>query len=134
MRDFYPEGLPTDWQLSYYNTQFRCVYLPTELWTSSTDQEVASWLQDTHENFQFVLQAPVDSNRQTKQLACRFKGRAVLDTEVDLRWLDKKPDLRDLAQVMQSALASERAVYLISREGNLTLLRQANELMEVLGV
>jgi uncharacterized protein YecE (DUF72 family) len=134
MRDFYPEDLPTDWQLSYYNTQFRCVYLPTEMWTNSTDQEVASWLQDTHENFQFVLQAPLDSDRQTEQLVRRFKGRAVLDIEVDLRWLGQDTALRDLAQVMQSALETERAVYLISREGNLTLLRQANELMEVLGV
>jgi uncharacterized protein YecE (DUF72 family) len=134
LKGFYPEDLPTDWELSYYNTQFRCVYLPTEIWTNSTDHEVTSWLQDTHENFQFVLQAPVDSNGQTKQLACRFKGRAVLDSEVDLHWLHKDTGLRDLAQVMQSALESERAVYLISREGDLTLLRQANELMEVIGL
>lgn len=120
--------------MSYYNTQFRCVYLPAETWINSTDEEVASWLQDTHEDFRFVLQAPKDANWQTRQSASRFKGRAVWDDEVDLRWLGKDTDLRELGKLMQSALASERPLYLVSRDGNLTLLRQANELMELIGV
>lgn len=130
----YPEDLPSDWRLAFYNTQFRCVYLPLEKWIHASDGELFSWLNDTNEKFRFVLEAPKQQTTEYSQLAERFGARGVLETDIDLRWLDANPDLRQLASIMQTAINTGKPVYLISREGNLTLLRQVNELMEVLGV
>ena len=53
---FYPESLPDDWLLSYYNTQFQAVYLPAAVWQTASDADWAQWLQDTQDGFCFVLE------------------------------------------------------------------------------
>lgn len=130
----YPEDLPEDWQLSFYNSQFRCVYLPYALWRKASDAEVAAWLHDTKQGFRFVLQWPEGVDEDDKLLARRFGERAALEGQCDLLWLEGAPDLRKLAQRMQKAAQSGSPLYLISRDGSLAQLRQVSELMEVLGV
>ena len=51
---FYPEALPDDWTLSYYNTQFQAVFLPLDVWQRVPAEEWARWLHDTREDFTFV--------------------------------------------------------------------------------
>src|SRR5512143_2109420 len=53
---FYPEGLPDDWLLSYYNTQFQAVYLPASVWQAVSAKTWGQWLGDTQEGFCFVLE------------------------------------------------------------------------------
>ena len=43
----YPEDLPEDWLLSYYNTQFQAVYLPASVWQAASATTWAQWLSDT---------------------------------------------------------------------------------------
>lgn len=132
--DFYPEDLPEAWQLSFYNTQCRCVYLPYAFWRNATDEAVSSWLQDTREGFRFVLQVPENIDEEARRLAGRFGARAVLEGQIDLLWLEGTPDLRDLAQRMQKAAQSGVPLFLIVRNGASGTLRQVGELMEILGV
>jgi len=80
---FYPEDLPEDWQLSFYNTQFRCVYLPAEYWRNASDEEVANWLQDTREGFRFVL--------GTADRGCRGSPPARLDASANAGCLRMAP-------------------------------------------
>jgi uncharacterized protein YecE (DUF72 family) len=131
---FYPEDLPGDWQLSFYNSEFRCVYLPYAMWRKASDAEVAVWIHDTKAGFRFVLQWPENAGEDDKFLARRFGERAVLEGQCDLLWLEGAPDLRKLAQRMQKAVQSGSPLFLVSRDGSLTQLRQVSELMDVLGV
>lgn len=52
----------------------------------------------------------------------------------NLLWLEEEPNLRELAQRMQKAALSGVPLYITSRDGALTQLRQVSELMEVMGV
>jgi hypothetical protein len=131
---FYPQDLPEDWQLPFYSTQFRCVYLPYELWRNASGEDVAGWLNDTKESFRFVLQLPEGTEKEDRLLARRFGERGISDRQINLVWLEGKPDLRNLAQRMQKAAQNGSPLYLISRTEELTQLRQIGELMEVLGV
>jgi uncharacterized protein YecE (DUF72 family) len=132
--DFYPEDLPEDWQLSFYNTQFRCVYLPAEYWRNASDEEVANWLQDTQEGFRFVLGTADGFAEDAARRAGRFGERGVLEDGADILWLEGEPDLRDLAQRMQKAAQGGSPLYVISRAATLAQLGKIRELMEVLGV
>jgi uncharacterized protein YecE (DUF72 family) len=133
LQAIYPPDLPLEWVLSYYNTQFRCVYLPYEKWSSATDPDVASWLSDTGPDFRFVLGLPNRPGNVDVRCAARFGERGVLESEVDLVWVEKGQDLRMLASLMQGAIKAAKPLYLISRDGDLTLMRQIRELMPVLG-
>ncbi len=53
---FYPDGLPDDWLLSYYNTQFQAVYLPAPVWQAASEATWEQWLNDTQDGFHFVLE------------------------------------------------------------------------------
>ena len=53
---FYPDDLPEDWQLSYYNTRFQAVHLPAAFWQAASPATWAQWLHDTQEGFHFVLE------------------------------------------------------------------------------
>jgi hypothetical protein len=132
--DFYPEDLPEDWQLSFYNTQFRCVYLPPAMWRDAADEEVANWLHETREGFRFVLGTAEGFHEDDAAKASRFGERGVPESQADIIWLEGEPDLRDLAQRMQKAAQSGAPLYLISREAALPQLGKIGSLMEVLGV
>ncbi len=132
--NFYPEDLPEDWQLSFYNTQFRCAYLHHEQWVDAGDEEVSAWLRETLEGFRFVLGGAAQSNAGEVEKAARFGDRAVRKADADIYWLAGEPDLRDLAKRMQKAAQSGVPLYVISRDAALGPLTKARELMDVLGV
>ncbi len=132
--DFYPEDMPADWQLSFYNTRFRCVYLPFERWRNATDEEVSGWLDDTREGFRFVLGTGRTLDEADRRKAARFGGRGVLEGEAGIAWIEGEADLRDLARRMQTACRGGIPLYLISRDAALKPLQRIGELMQVLGV
>lgn len=132
--DFYPEDLPEDWQLSFYNTQFRCVYLPFGLWRNAADEEVAHWLYDTQAGFHFVLEASAALSADDLRKAARFGERGLLEDRVDIVRFEGEPDLRNLAQRMQKAAQTGVPLYVISVEAALPQLGKIAELMSVLGV
>jgi uncharacterized protein YecE (DUF72 family) len=128
---FYPDGLPDDWQLSYYNTQFHAVYLPAPVWQAASTATWEQWLHDTQESFHFVLEPGAEAPAQPAS------ARVVLATPAweagHVWWLDETPDLRQLAQRITQQAVSGEPLYVFSRSGDLDLLEQARTLKQVMG-
>jgi len=128
---FYPDGLPDDWMLSYYNTQFQAVYLPASVWQAASETSWEQWLNDTRATFYFVLE-PADATP-----AQPARERGLLATPAwearHVWWLDETPDLRLLAQRIARQAASGEPLFVLSRSGDLGLLQQANTLRQVMG-
>ncbi|MBW8330046.1 MAG: hypothetical protein K0M48_13110 [Thiobacillus sp.] len=128
---FYPDGLPDDWLLSYYNTQFQAVYLPAAVWQATSEATWAQWLHDTQDGFRFVLE-PADTV-SSQPASERVTLAAPEWAAGHIWWLDDAPDLRVLAQRITLQAATGEPLFVISRSGNLALLEQANTLRQVMG-
>lgn len=128
---FYPDDLPEDWRLSYYNTQFQAVYLPASVWQDVPESTWAQWLNDTQEGFCFVLE-PAASGA-----ARPASGRVLLASPAwaadHVWWLDEVPDLRALAQRITRQAAIGEPLFVFSRSADIGLLQQANSLKQVMG-
>jgi hypothetical protein len=128
---FYPDDLPDDWLLSYYNTQFSAVYLPAAVWQAASDATWAQWLYDTREGFYFVLEPGEDGPRKPES------SRVLLPTPAwqaeHVWWLDEAPDLRALAARITEQAATGEPLFVISRRADLPLLEQADTLRQVMG-
>jgi len=75
--EFYPEILPDDWRLSFYANNLRAVLVPAETWERADDAQARTWLEDTYEEFRFVLEAPLvapDFTRRAEILRPRLAG------------------------------------------------------------
>lgn len=126
---FYPDDLPPDWQLPYYNTQFQAVYLPAAIWQVATAAQWRGWLDDTQPGFHFLLE-PGRGSCPTDE---RIIEAAHAWATQHLWWLDEQPDLRALASRANEHAASGQPLYAISRTGNLGLMQQVNTLRQVMG-
>jgi hypothetical protein len=128
---FYPDDLPQDWQLSYYNTRFQAVYLPAAVWQGASEATWAQWLFDTRDGFYFVLEAGATASIPPAS------ERVLLATPAwqadHLWWLDEAPDLRALAQRISRQAVSGEPLFVFSRSGDLGLLEQAATLKQVMG-
>lgn len=128
---FYPEDLPDDWLLPYYNTQFQAVYLSAEVWEAASAGTWTQWLDDTQDGFVFVLEpgdvaaVPPDS------------ARVLLATPAwvaaHVWWLDAAPDLRALAQRIAQQAATGEPLFVFSLSGDLAQLERVNNLKRVMG-
>lgn len=128
---FYPEGLPDDWLLSYYNTQFQAVYLPASVWQAVSAKTWGQWLGDTQEGFCFVLEPAATAAAQPAS------PRVLLATPAwsadHVWWLDEAPDLRRLAQRITQQVATGEPLFVLSRSGDLGLLEQVKTLTQLMG-
>jgi len=136
---FYPEDLPAEWRLSYYNTAFTCTYLSYETWSGQDAATLVQWVGDTLERFRFVLQlrpgGPVAEDAQKLALLAPRAGLLVDESGAypQLLWLESNPDLKRLAQGLREIAPSALPAYVISREHNLSAMHQAKTLLEVMG-
>ncbi|NEX19169.1 hypothetical protein G3480_02385 [Thiorhodococcus mannitoliphagus] len=53
---FYPEDLPSDWQLAYFANVLDAVLVPVELWRSASADVVARWREDVPDHFGFFIE------------------------------------------------------------------------------
>ncbi|MGA7179948.1 MAG: DUF72 domain-containing protein [Thiobacillaceae bacterium] len=134
---FYPDDLPEEWQLSYYNTQFRCVYLPSISWVRCSLEIAKSWLTDTQANFRFILEAPDSLNRRSTQFLEAMGERALISDADRLRpqifWFPPEPDLRQLRGEIQKAIDQRQDLFLLNREAHLPALEKVRSLVELMG-
>ena len=130
----YPDDLPAEWMLSFYNTLLRCVYLPYEMWKKATPKAIEGWLAETQEGFRFVLEVPAGFSGSDKTQAGLFGERGVREDEIKLIWVEGMPNLRELGSEMLSAYEQGIALYVISRDADPSQIRQLNDLIEVLGL
>lgn len=135
---FYPDDLPPEWRLNYYNTAFECVYLPYAIWHTTPAETFATWRQDTLEHFRFLLEAPPTpptSGSADAALIAALGEKAIVahpGQALTLVWLEPGANLRTLAETLQT-LESAAPIYLISTSGDLAQLEQTRTLLEILG-
>ncbi|OYW37381.1 MAG: hypothetical protein B7Z35_10200 [Hydrogenophilales bacterium 12-61-10] len=127
--NFYPDGLPDDWLLSYYNTRFQAVYLPAVRWQAASVSEWSQWLDDTQPGFRFLLEPGLAS------FPCDARViEATSDWSAEhVWWIDTSPDLRELAEHAKARAARHEPFFVISRSGDLVRLEQVAILSRVLG-
>lgn len=128
---FYPAGLPDEWLLSYYNTQFQAVYLPASVWQEVSATTWVQWLSETQEGFCFVLE-PAET-AATQPASARVLLATPAWTEDHVWWLDEAPDLRGLAQRITQQAATGEPLFVFSRGGDVGLLEQVRTLKQVMG-
>lgn len=136
---FYPDDLPADWRLTYYNNFFTCCYLGYPAWAQQPEATLVQWLDDTLPRFRFVLETPASlSESDRARLAILAPRTGLADTPIALQsaclWLPQVPDWRALsAQIQQRAQTPGTPCYLISRTHAVADLQQAMTLLEILG-
>lgn len=128
---FYPDDLPEDWMLSYYNTQYAAVYLPASVWRAASAEHWAQWLYDTRDDFHFVLE-PGDPGAALPA-SPRIRRAEPAWAAAHLWWLDDAPDLRALSRCIAQHAASGETLYVISRDGDLARMAEADTLRQVMG-
>lgn len=126
---FYPADMPEEWRLTYFNTQFNCVFLERAFWRQASSAELAQWYADTHEKFLFLLEG------ESPFPPAELKEKAVMIQPDDARilWFARDTSLKDLA----AALSGNSGVaprFLISRDGDLGQLERVATLLEVMGL
>ncbi len=136
--EFYPDGMPEDWRLAYYNTQFDCVWLPYRVWRGATTIQAECWLEDTRPEFRFLLEASESEDDRARMVLSVLTERTGLHASVDhpdVLWFRSGMDLRELAvQLGACSSRSERAVYLISQDGDPATTEKVRTLLGVLGL
>jgi len=125
-REFYPEGMPEAWRLTYFNTQFACLYLQSADWQAASVDRMRGWAEDTHAQFRFLLEGAGD-----QPVPEPLAGRAVVMREHDpaIAWFDRRTGLRDLT----ARLGAEPSVkYVLSRDADLGQIERVRTLLELL--
>ena len=132
---FYPEDLPPEWRLSYYNTSFECVYLPYALWSKTPLETLAAWREDTLERFRFLLEPVAVASSADKARIAALGEKALVAAPhacPAIIWLEPGVDLKQLAQTLQAQI-TQPPLYLVSVSGDYAQLDQARTLLDVLG-
>lgn len=127
----YPDELPDDWMLSYYNTQFQAVYLPAATWEAASETTWRQWLDDTREDFYFVLEPGSGASRPPASPRVVVADPAWAATHV--WWLDDAPDLRALAARIADHAARGEPLFVFSRRADLARLEQVKALEQIMG-
>lgn len=136
---FYPDGLPDEWRLSYYNTFYSCVYLPYPIWSARALPELATWVEDTFAQFRFLpAPNPAVTTAQDRErlgmLAPRLAGLPDGQIGGGLLWLEDFADLKLLAGQLERLAAGSGEHYLISREHDIAIMERAKVLLGVMGL
>ena len=128
---FYPDDLPEDWLLSYYNTQFQAVFLPAASWKDVPEAVWTQWLNDTRDGFYFVLEpAGPEAVKPDSERVLLASPAWVAD---HVWWLDDASDMRALAQRIARQATVGEPLFVFSRNGDIGLLQQVNALRQVMG-
>lgn len=142
---FYPEDLPLEWQLMFYNNVFSCAYLPYMEWSQQNDAVLAGWADNVTARFRFVLEAnphgmtPQDLQKMallgtSPGLLVDADGTALPGSAGRVIWLEKNHDLKHLVQSLQSGQIKHVPVFLISRQHDLETMHRAATLLEIMAL
>ena len=125
---FYPSDLPEEWRLTYYNTQFSCVFLAEPAWRQAGAAAYEAWATATHGQFVFLLEGA-----RAEEVPRALVGRAhgVTQSDSDLLWFDRATSLKTLAGQLASAYGTQ--LYLLSRDGALGQIERVRTLLLVMG-
>ncbi|MEW5770445.1 MAG: hypothetical protein AB1831_08795 [Pseudomonadota bacterium] len=127
-RGFYPEDMPPEWRLTFYNTQFECVFLPAQQWRVASADALAQWAEDTHEGFLFLLEG---GEGEAVPVALAGRAFCLAADAPCVVWFDAASDLKALGARIRSA--GDAPLYLLSRDGDLGQLERVRTLLGLLG-
>lgn len=132
LEHFYPEDMPEDWRLTFYATQFSCVWLEWDSWRNGDWGVFDNWLEDTPRGFRFLLEAGPGGDSQDL-VPLRHAQRIHVLSRGDERivWFDKDSDLRILTERLRGA---DAPLYLLSRDNDLAGVERIKTLLELLGL
>ncbi len=131
---FYPDELPPEWRLTFYNTAFPCVYLAYEAWSGRDLQTLSAWVEDTLERFRFVLEPNPDGLSDGDRARLEVLAPRIDPIDGQVVWLEGKPDLKRLAGELNRLAGGTGPVYLISLDHNLDAMNQVKTLLEIMGL
>ena len=138
---FYPDDLPPEWRLTYYNNFFNCVYLRYEAWSGETIRTLSQWLEDTLPSFRFLLEVsaanPIEDGPKLQLLTPRtglVVGADPTKSADQLIWIDNYPDAKSMSQKLLLPRSADDSIYAISSNHRLESMRLAQTLLEVLGL
>ncbi len=136
---FYPEDLPAEWRLAFYNQHFDCVLVPESRWIAATEEELIGWREDTLDRFRFVLEADSPSPEARARAACLgpklgmwYRETAPPAGGPRLEWITPDEDLKALATRIQTLAREPGEIYLIGRRPEPHFLSQVVTLLELL--
>lgn len=134
-RWLYPDDLPVEWRLAYFNTQFSCVWLPNAAWRDTGLDEARTWVEDTHDGFRFLLEVGATTGPHEQSLIEILAPRLGLPCAADhpdLIWFGAGENLRGLARTLVDRAHEGRTIFLISRDGDRTTLAQVETMIGLL--
>jgi hypothetical protein len=128
-RSFYPQDMPEEWRLAFYNTQFNCVFLSADQWRGVSSEQLKQWQEDTHEPFLFLLEGGPEMS-----VPGPLQGKALCIAAQDERitWFDGQTDVRQLAGSLKQW--GDGPCFLLSRDGDLPQLERVRTLLGLLGL
>lgn len=121
--------MPEEWRLTFYSSQFNCVFLSNPLWAGKAVAERREWRDEVHSEFVFLLESDDISTHST---ALADKEILVDSGDTRICWFDKNSDLRGLADVIRGS-ADDAELFLLSRDGDLAQMERVNTLLELMG-
>ena len=127
---FYPADMPEEWRLTYFNTQFGCVFLDAVTWQQASSEQRTQWNTDTHQEFVFLLE---DDSLSPPPLELAGKALTLRSDDARLVWFTRDTSLKDLAAVL-STHVDLTPRFLISQDGDLGQLDRVATLLEVMGM
>lgn len=127
---FYPSEMPEEWQLTYFNTQFNCVFLEQEFWSQASSEEMLRWRDDTHARFHFLLEC---GDEMSLPVELAGKAEPVHRWDASILWFDRNSSLKELAVVLGGG-NGDIPRFAISRDGDLGQIERVATLLEVMGL
>ncbi|TXF12851.1 DUF72 domain-containing protein [Pelomicrobium methylotrophicum] len=136
---FYPEDLPAEWRLAYYNQWFDCVLVPAHRWMAAAAEELARWRADTLDRFRFVLETgpqPVPEEARARAASLGPKLGMWYPTKGGggprLEWLLPGEDMKQLAARLRALAGQGHETYLIGQSPDAEYLNRVVTLLELL--
>jgi hypothetical protein len=127
---FYPADMPQEWRLSFYASQFNCVYLKGNDWLLAAPTDLQQWCDDVHSRFIFLLEGDENS---TPPESLGHKAIMSNPTDPHIVWFDRNTDLKQLVAHLKSGMA-DMDMFLISRDGELAQMERVGTLLELMGL
>lgn len=129
MGSFYPADMPEEWQLSFYASQFNCIFLQAESWRGASRIEYEGWRDDVHGQFVFLLEG---EGQAKPPEALSEKARIIGRDDPSIHWFDRNSDLKQLAAGIEST-PDDVDLFLISRDGDPGQMERVVTLLELMG-
>jgi hypothetical protein len=124
--------MPEEWRLAYYQTQYPCVWLEERVWRGTPHQEMLNWLNDTRDDFRFVLEGASSADKDGMD-AVPNDARMITNPDARIIWFDMDTNLESLPRRLLDVDTLDD-IYLICRDANLEALQRVATLLELLGL